>query len=326
MSITKTANLPVSPDDAFAMITEPERLRRWLAVTARVDLHAGGSYRWTVTPGNFASGVYKEIVPGKLISFTWGWDWSGDIGPDASVVTITIEPTDTGSLVTLVHDGLPVEEEPGHIEGWDHFLERLELVATTGDAGPDAWAASPEDIDPLKAAEASLAVIQGVLRKLTREDQAKQTPCADYDGHALALHLFGSLIGVGSMVGADVVTPEGGSLEDKVSTMATTVIDKMRERGIDGEVTGPVGPMPAVIATNILSIEFLIHGWDFAQTSGQPITVSDELVDYVQGQAEAIINGSRERGAFAAEAVASIDATALDRFAAFAGRAIPVSV
>ena len=322
MTITKTANLPVSPDEAFILITEPERLRRWLGVTATVDLRAGGSYRWTVTPGHIMKGTFSEVDPGKRIVFGWGQAGNDDLPTDSTTVTITVEPAGTGSLVTLVHEGLNSEQEINHAEGWEHFLGRLEKLATTGDAGIDDWNGVPNPMTPLSAAEASLAVLQPILRNLTREDQTRQTPCADYDGHALAQHLFGSLIGVGGMVGAEVSVPEGGSLEDKVSTMASTVLEKMHERGIDGDVTGPVGPMPAVIATHILSIEFLIHGWDFAQTSGQTITAADELVAYVHEQAEQIINGSRERGAFAAEAVASVDATALDRFAAFSGRAL----
>ena len=42
MSFTKTAVLPVPPDEAFALITQPERLRRWQTVSAYVDLRAGG--------------------------------------------------------------------------------------------------------------------------------------------------------------------------------------------------------------------------------------------------------------------------------------------
>ena len=42
---TISAELPVSPDEAFALVTEPERLRRWKAVSATVDLRAGGGYR-----------------------------------------------------------------------------------------------------------------------------------------------------------------------------------------------------------------------------------------------------------------------------------------
>ena len=39
---TISAELPVSPDEAFALVTEPERLRRWKTVSATVDLRAGG--------------------------------------------------------------------------------------------------------------------------------------------------------------------------------------------------------------------------------------------------------------------------------------------
>ncbi|MGH3308302.1 MAG: SRPBCC domain-containing protein, partial [Nocardioides sp.] len=44
MTYTKSTVLPVTPEDAFALLTEPERLRRWQTVSARVDLRAGGDY------------------------------------------------------------------------------------------------------------------------------------------------------------------------------------------------------------------------------------------------------------------------------------------
>ena len=51
MPFDKTAVVPLDPAATFALITEPDRLRRWMTVAARVDLRAGGEYRWTVTPG-----------------------------------------------------------------------------------------------------------------------------------------------------------------------------------------------------------------------------------------------------------------------------------
>src|SRR4026207_1050141 len=56
MTCTRTATLPVTPDEAFALITEPERLRRWKTVSATVDLRAGGGYRFTGGPGHGAAG------------------------------------------------------------------------------------------------------------------------------------------------------------------------------------------------------------------------------------------------------------------------------
>ncbi|MFB9765832.1 SRPBCC domain-containing protein, partial [Nocardioides kongjuensis] len=60
MTYRKTVTLPVPPEDAFALVTRPERLRRWLTVSARLDLRAGGEWRWTVTPGNVAAGAVRE--------------------------------------------------------------------------------------------------------------------------------------------------------------------------------------------------------------------------------------------------------------------------
>ena len=113
MSYTKTAILPVTPDEAFALITDPERLRRWQTVTAYVDLRAGGDYRWTVTPGHVAAGTYREVEPGRRLVFGFGWEGSDDLPPDASTVTFVVEPVEGGCQVTLTHEGLS-EEQAAH--------------------------------------------------------------------------------------------------------------------------------------------------------------------------------------------------------------------
>ena len=38
MTYSKSVVLPVTPEEAFALVTEPERLRRWQVVSAVVDL------------------------------------------------------------------------------------------------------------------------------------------------------------------------------------------------------------------------------------------------------------------------------------------------
>ena len=140
VSAEKTAFLPVSADDAFALLTQPERLRRWQTVSARIDLRAGGEYRRTVVPGHVAAGTFTEVEPGKRIVFGWGWEGADGFGPDASTVTVTFEPADGGTLVRLVHAGLTEEQAASHMEGWNHFFERLEKAAADGDAGHDEWA------------------------------------------------------------------------------------------------------------------------------------------------------------------------------------------
>lgn len=320
MNYTKTVQLPVTPDEAFALLTEPERLRRWQTVTATVDLRVGGDYRWTVVPGHLAGGTFKEIVPGKQVVFGWGWDGAADLPVDASTVTITLEPNESGTAVTLLHEGLTEEQAASHAEGWDHYLDRLLTAATDGDAGQDAWAWAPERLDPLVAAEAALAAFQPVLRSLTAEDRPKQTPCEDFTCHDLAEHLFGSLQQLGAMAGATVTNPEEGSLENRISVMAGQTISAWRARGLAGTVAGPGGSeVPAEFLASILPIELLLHAWDMAQGSGQTLKVSDELVAYVSGLAQGVVPGGRG-SSFAEEKVVAEQASAIDRLAAFAGR------
>src|SRR3954471_10156401 len=116
MTYSKSVTLPVPPDEAFALLTQPERLRRWQTVSAFVDLRAGGEYRWTVTPGHVAAGTFREVEPGRRIVFGWGWEGTAALKPDASTVTVTVEPADGGSRVTLVHDGLTDEQGAMHAE------------------------------------------------------------------------------------------------------------------------------------------------------------------------------------------------------------------
>ncbi len=149
----------------------------------------------------------------------WGWQGDAELPPEASTVTVTIEPAAGGTLVTLVHEGLTDEQEAQHASGWNHYFERLEKLASTGTAGQDEWAWAPANLDPVVAAEAVLAVIQPMLRNLTPADQPKPTPCTQFSCHQLTEHLFDSLEQLGGMAGVAVVNPEQGSLENRISVM-----------------------------------------------------------------------------------------------------------
>ena len=163
--------------------------------------------------------------------------------------------------------------------------------------------------------------MQPVLRNLTTEDRTKPTPCADFDCHAVAVHLMGSLVGLGAMAGVTVVDAEGTSLENRISVMTAQAIDGWRTVDPDGTVTGPRGnEMPASYAQGLLPFELLMHGWDMAQAAGLPLHVSDEVVAYLRKITEPLMPSARERGSFGPEVSPADDASPLDRLAAYAGR------
>jgi len=322
MPVEKSVLVPLGADETFALLTEPDRLRRWQTVSARIDLRAGGDYRWTVVPGHTAAGSVMEVEPGRRLVLSWGWEDAADLPPGASTVTITLEPADGGTLVRLVHDGLTDAQAASHGEGWDHYLERLSIAARTGDAGADEWAASPDPLDQLSAAEAALALCQLVLREMSESDAKASTPCAKFTVADLVDHLLGSVTHLGSMAGADIAVPPGGTMESRVANAAQQALEAWRHRGIEGEVTFGSRPMPAPRAASILSIEFLVHAWDFSAATSKTLAPSDALSDYVLGLArELIAPPMRDGDRFAAEVEIGPDAGALERLLAFTGRA-----
>ncbi|MCU1356006.1 MAG: putative regulatory protein (ArsR-family) [Acidimicrobiales bacterium] len=332
MPYDKSVFVPVPPDEAFALVTEPERLRRWQVVAARVDLRAGGDYRWTVVPGHTAGGQVTEVDPGRRVVLSWGWEGDDSLPPGASTVTISLTPGDGGTFVRLVHEGLTEDQVVGHTEGWDHYLDRLVAAAADGDAGPDAWAAAPDPLDALNAAEASLAICQRALRDLDDAAGAKPTPCAEFDVNALIEHLLGSLTSMAMVAGADPSKlPAPGSPESlgarsseaerRVADLGQVAIEAWRDRGTDGSVSMGPAEMPAELVAAILTIELLIHAWDAATATGRTITVAPELAEFGLGRLQALAAaGARTPDRFGPQVEAPADADALTRMLAFSGR------
>ena len=310
-------------DEAFALFTEPERLRRWQAVSASVDLRVGGDYRYTVVPGSIAYGTFTEIEPGKRLVYTWGWKGDDMPPPSASSISVEFEPLGEQTKVTMTHSGLDEEAAKNHSVGWTHFFERLGDAAANGDAGLNAWGIDAEEFDLLSSAEATWAICRDVMRGFTEDDREKQTPCADYTVHDLVEHLMGSMKGLGAGAGADIPDDiKAESAEDYIAQAVEPALAAWRDRGTEGMVAFGEGEAPATMMVGILSLEFLLHAWDFAQATGQSVSVPDPLVAHVQGLAESIIRPEfrGEGKGFAAETETS-SSDPLTKLAAFTGRA-----
>ena len=201
-------------------------------------------------------------------------------------------------------------------------MGRLVAAGRTGDAGldpnlqraPDAW-------DPLSAAEASLAVCEHVLSQMAPGDGKAQTPCAKFDVDQLAEHLCGSVVALGKGVGVDVTPDTDAVLEVRVADIAQPVLEGWRHHGLEGDVTLGPGPFPAEKACGILSMEFLVHAWDFAQATGRDCPTVDGLSTYVLGLSHELIQPSfRDGDNFGPEIDVADDAAPFDRLVAYTGR------
>jgi uncharacterized protein (TIGR03086 family) len=275
-----------------------------------------------VLPDSNAGGTFLEVEPGKRLVYTWGWEGVAELPPGASTVTVTLEPADDGTTVTIVHEGIPSALEADHNAGWDHFLARLATAGRDGDAGPNEWLSREGwTWDQLSAAEASLALCEYALSNTGREDGAKQTPCAKYDVEQLAEHLSGSLVALGRSVGVTVSPDPDASLEVRIADLGQPVLEGWRRHGLEEDVTLTSSPIPATMACGILTMELLVHAWDFAQATGRTLPPNDELATYVLGLAEGLIQPRfRDGDNFGDVVPTGTDADPMDRLVAFTGR------
>jgi uncharacterized protein (TIGR03086 family) len=183
--------------------------------------------------------------------------------------------------------------------------------------GPD----SPPT-DELASAEAALGALRHVLHPISRDELSKSTPCSEYDVMQLTDHLMNSITLLGGAAGAGL--PERNcedSVERQIVGAARPALDAWHRRGLTDTVTIGTNEIPATFAVSILSVEFLVHGWDYATATTHPIDVAESLADYVLGLAHKVITPQgRATVGFDDPVAVPDDAPALDRLIAFTGR------
>ena len=184
--------------------------------------------------------------------------------------------------------------------------------------GPDSPPA-----DELQSAEATLGVLQHVLHTIASDDMSRQTPCTEFDVTQLTGHLLKSITALGGMVGAEVpdLSRSDDPVEQQVISAARPALDAWHRHGLDGNVPFGGGEMPAKGACAILSLEFLVHAWDYAVAVGHDVEAREPLAEYVLGLAHEVIRPEqRSRAGFEDPVDVPENASALDQLIAFTGR------
>lgn len=130
LTVTRVIQAPV--EMVFRAWTEPEQLRQWfgpaeatcLSLTA--DIKNGGAFRIHMvskTGDHIAIGEYLEIIPNQRLRFSWSWE--SYAMPD-SVVTVVFEDLGPATRLTLIHEGLPDQEDAEqHTHGWTSLVEKF---------------------------------------------------------------------------------------------------------------------------------------------------------------------------------------------------------
>jgi uncharacterized protein YndB with AHSA1/START domain len=130
--------IKADPATVFSFFTDRDRWLSWQGVEAEIDPCPGGVFRMNVRGDGWAAGRFLTVAPYHTIVFTWGWESEAlAVPPGSSTVEITLRPDgDGGTLLRLVHTGLPLTALDPHRDGWTHYLDRLAIRAGGGDPDP----------------------------------------------------------------------------------------------------------------------------------------------------------------------------------------------
>lgn len=120
-SISFDVDLHHAPEKVWRALTEPELLAEWLLPTLGFKLERGAAFTLQTQPYPGWDGTVNcrvlEIEPHRRLSYAWV---VGDMELD-TVVTFTLEPTATGTHLSIVQSGFkPTQKQNagGARYGW----------------------------------------------------------------------------------------------------------------------------------------------------------------------------------------------------------------
>lgn len=115
-----------SPDEIYAVLTQPELMEKWIASNASIELKAGGDYDlgWGV------DGIkVVDFDDNKKLSISWQENSDGD----ATTVTWTLDASGGKTRITFTHSGFDDDHRNDGIwAGWMNFLNWIRSVAEYG--------------------------------------------------------------------------------------------------------------------------------------------------------------------------------------------------
>jgi uncharacterized protein YndB with AHSA1/START domain len=136
--VRREQHIAAPPAAVFALLTDPEKILRWMGTEAQVEPQPGGLYLVNVTGARNARGAFREVVPVHRLAYSFGWDGSEEVPPGSSLIEIDLIEQPDGTLLRMTQSGLPNAEQcASHSDGWTHYLGRLATAAAGGDPGPD---------------------------------------------------------------------------------------------------------------------------------------------------------------------------------------------
>ncbi|MGJ6963464.1 SRPBCC family protein [Streptosporangium sp. G11] len=131
--IERTIQLAHPPERVWAALTTAEGLGTWFGNRAEIDPRVGGQAKLVWNSGDTATLTIERFEPPRVFAYTWPIYGLPDTDPRRTYVEFTLEPTGTGTTLTMVESGfaqMPDAEDhkvayAGNSKGWTNELDEL---------------------------------------------------------------------------------------------------------------------------------------------------------------------------------------------------------
>jgi uncharacterized protein YndB with AHSA1/START domain len=136
-SVVVEREMPHPPDKIWRALTQPHLIQEWL-MKNNFEPVVGHQFRLRADPQPGWSGVIDcevlVVEPNKTLAYTWN---AGEAAlAIKSVVTLSLTPTPTGTLLRMEQTGFGPDQHQnyqGAKYGWQHFFGKLEQVVAAAD-------------------------------------------------------------------------------------------------------------------------------------------------------------------------------------------------
>lgn len=171
--------------------------------------------------------------------------------------------------------------------------------------------------DPLDGLARTLDVTAALVAGVGDDRWDAPTPCSGWTVRALVDHVLDVQRLVTARLTGEEPAPAG------VEGLGAALLAAFRRPGVlDDVVAMPVGVVPAAVAVELQVTEYLVHGWDLARATGQPVDVlpADLAERALAFSRDALAQLPPERSPFAPPVAVDDAAPAIDRLVGLLGR------